>query len=237
MPNRIIKESAFTSDKIALLSDFEFRLWVGLITQADDVGRGDARPAIIKGRVFALRERTTLKDIENAIRRLAACGCVSLYTVGGKPYYEFPNWAAHQRVRDVKSKYPGKEDADDSPQIAATCGDLRQNAALIQSESNPNPNPKESTRFAPPTREEAESYFREKGYTFSLDTWFSYYEANGWQVGRGRMKDWRASLAYWQSKEKRPTMAQPGKSTDRQATAADLERMRKIAERLNGGAT
>ena len=30
MPNRIIKESTFTSDRIAALSDFEFRLWVGL---------------------------------------------------------------------------------------------------------------------------------------------------------------------------------------------------------------
>ena len=98
MPNRIIKESAFTSEKIASLSDFEFRLWVGLITQADDAGRGDARPAIIKGRVFPLRERVATKDIDAALHALAAAGCVSLYTVGGKPYYEFQGWAKHQRV-------------------------------------------------------------------------------------------------------------------------------------------
>ena len=47
MPNRIIKESITTSEKLASLSDFEFRLWIGLITQADDAGRGDARPAIM----------------------------------------------------------------------------------------------------------------------------------------------------------------------------------------------
>ena len=133
MPNRIIKESAFTSDKIARLSDFEFRLWVGLITQADDAGRGDARPAIIKGRVFALRERTALKDIENALRNLAAAGCVSLYTVGGKPYYEFPNWTAHQRVRNALPKFPGSDESDNSPQLAATCGESPRIAALIQS--------------------------------------------------------------------------------------------------------
>ena len=52
MPNRIIKESTFTSEKISSLSDFEFRLWVGLITQADDAGRGDARPAIIRAGCF-----------------------------------------------------------------------------------------------------------------------------------------------------------------------------------------
>ena len=133
MPNRIIKESAFTSDKIAQLSDFEFRLWVGLITQADDAGRGDARPAIIKGRVFALRERTSLKDIENALSALAAHGCVSLYTVGGKPYYEFPHWAAHQRVRNAITKYPGSDESDNPPQLAATRRESPQSAALIQS--------------------------------------------------------------------------------------------------------
>ena len=104
MPNRIIKESTFTSDRIASLSDFEFRLWVGLIVNADDAGRGDARPAIIKGHVFALRERVTVKDIDAALRTLAAAGCVSLYTVGGKPYYAFPSWAKHQRIVSWKSK-------------------------------------------------------------------------------------------------------------------------------------
>jgi len=154
MPNRIIKESAFLSEKVASLSDFEFRLWVGLITQADDAGRGDARPAIIKGRIFALRDRTTQKDIDVALRNLAAVGCVSLYTVGGKPYFQFPNWAKHQRVRDAKPKYPGLEDADSryeeehyndaSPQLAANCGEepltrtrLRIQSNPIQSESNP----------------------------------------------------------------------------------------------------
>ena len=68
MPNRIIKESLCDSEKIAALSDFEFRLWVGLITQADDAGRGDARPAIIKGRVFPFRERLSIKDIDAALQ-------------------------------------------------------------------------------------------------------------------------------------------------------------------------
>ena len=133
MPNRIIKESICTSEKISSLTDFEFRLWVGLITQADDAGRGDARPAIIKGRIFPLRDRVTVKDIDAAVHGLAAKGCVSLYTVGGKPYFWFPTWSEHQRIRDVKPKYPGPDESDDAlPQSAADCGGLRP-------ESNPNP--------------------------------------------------------------------------------------------------
>lgn len=233
MPNRIIKESAFTSDKIAALTDFEFRLWVGLITQADDTGRGDARPAIIKGRVFALRDRTTTKDIDTALHALAAHGCVFLYTVDGKPYYEFPNWTAHQRVRDVKSKYPSKADADILPQVAADCRELPQNAALIQ--SNPNPIQSESesksvSRFAPPTRKEAEEYYAEIKASFGIDAWFAYYEQNGWMVGRGKMKDWKASMRYWQSKQK-PTMQNTAKGIDSAEDARKkIERMKKMLE-------
>lgn len=146
MPNRIIKESLCDSEKIASLSDFEFRLWVGLITQADDAGRGDARPAYIKGHVFPFRDRIAAKDIEAALHALAAKGCVSLYTVGGKPYFWFPSWAKHQRIRDCKPKYPGIDESDNLPTFAASCSELPQTAAscglnTIQSESNPNTNP------------------------------------------------------------------------------------------------
>ena len=144
MPNRIIKESLCSSEKIASLSDFEFRLWIGLITQADDAGRGDARPAIIKGHVFPFRDRISIKDIDAALQVLAARGCVSLYTVDGKPYFVFPGWVKHQRVRDCKPKFPEPPKNDSSPQSAASCGELPRAAALIQSESESeyNPNPK-----------------------------------------------------------------------------------------------
>ena len=153
MPNRIIKESITTSEKLASLSDFEFRLWIGLITQADDAGRGDARPAVIKGRVFPFRERLTVKDVGSSLRALADKGCVTLYEIGGRPYFYFPNWSKHQRVRDCKPKYP--EPTDDSlRQVAADCGEARQSAAIIQSnpiqsnpiQYNPNPNPNPNPR-------------------------------------------------------------------------------------------
>ncbi len=141
MPNRILKESICTSEKISGLTDFEFRLWAGLITQADDAGRGDARPAIIKGRVFPLRERISAKDIDASLHALAAKGCVSLYTVGGKPYFWFPSWAEHQRIRNCVPKYPGPENSDNLPQLAADCGSSPQLAAdcrLNPIQSNPN---------------------------------------------------------------------------------------------------
>ena len=112
MPNRIIKESLCTSEKIAALKDFEFRLWIGLITQADDAGRGDARPAILKGRVFPLRDAVTIRNISDGLHALATVHLIDLYTVDGRPFYWLPSWSKHQRIRDCKPKYPGPEEAD-----------------------------------------------------------------------------------------------------------------------------
>ena len=138
MANRIIKDSISQSDKISGLSDFEFRLWVHLITYVDDYGRGDARPAIIKGTCFPLRERLTNKDIEKGIADLAGAGCIGLYKVDGKSYLYFPNWDKHQRVRQKISKFPSPDECDEEQNDAADCGELPQNAARIQ---NPIQNP------------------------------------------------------------------------------------------------
>lgn len=206
MPNRIIKESICTSDKIAALSDFEFRLWVGLITQADDAGRGDARPAIIKGSVFPLRERVTIKDIERALHGLADNRCVSLYAVGGKPYYYFPTWAAHQRIRDCRPKYPSPGENDNPPQVAADCRKL-------PPQSNPNPNPnteseseRESARartaFAPPTVDEVMEYCALRRNNIDPQAFIDFYASKGWMVGKNKMRDWRAAVRTWEQRDK-----------------------------------
>lgn len=152
MPNRIIKESICTSEQIAALKDFEFRLWIGLITQADDAGRGDARPAIIKGRIFPLRECVTSRSIDDGLNALVTHGLVVLYEVDGRPIYWLPSWAKHQRIRDVKPKYPAPPDdvlarhgvsCRNPPQSAADRRTLRPES---ESESESKSNPKENPR-------------------------------------------------------------------------------------------
>lgn len=158
MPNRIIKESIHESEKVNRMTDFQFRLWVNLIAYVDDYGRGDARPAIIKGKCFPLRERLTNADIDAALRALAGIGCVSLYEVDGRPYLCFPHWESHQRIRNKMSKFPAPQECESDcsdnhtvdsnfPQSAASCGETRleSNPIRIQNPNpNPNPNPKDA---------------------------------------------------------------------------------------------
>ena len=118
MNHRATDSRISTSERISALSDFQFRLWVGLITFVDDKGRGDARPAILRNYLFPLREEVTKQEVAEALDSLARQGCINLYEVEGKPYFYFPNWDKHQRVRNVREKYP-------APPSAADCGELR----------------------------------------------------------------------------------------------------------------
>lgn len=241
MPNRIIKESLCDSERIASLTDFEFRLWVGLITQADDAGRGDARPAYIKGHVFPFRERVTAKDIESALHALAAKGCVALYTVGGKPYFLFPSWARHQRIRECKPKFPGPENADacgDAKNSAASCGELPQAAAgcCINPNPNPNTNPNlnpgldaRAARFTPPSVEEVAAYCQERGNGVDAARFVDFYSSKGWMVGKSRMKDWKAAVRNWErsSDAKATPVKKPGYNV--QHHDGDLSDLQKAA--------
>ena len=120
MPNRIIKESICTSDSIDSLDWFSEVLFYRLIVNCDDYGRFYGRTAIIKNRLFPLKESLTLKNVENAINKLASVGLVFRYEANGKPFLLLPTWNVHQSVRAKNSKFPAPDsickqmDADDS---------------------------------------------------------------------------------------------------------------------------
>ena len=134
MPNRIIKESICTSDSIDKLSWFEEVLFYRLIVNCDDYGRFDGRPAIIKNRLFPLKENLTLKAVSDAINMLASAELVTLYVFEGKPYLYLPTWNEHQNVRAKKSKFP----APDDNVHTSDCKCMQMYADVPVIQSNPN---------------------------------------------------------------------------------------------------
>lgn len=59
------------------------------------------------------------------------------------------------------------------------------------------------SRFARPSLEEVEDYARTMGYVgFNAQHFWSYYESNGWKVGRNPMKDWKAAVRSWNAKDR-----------------------------------
>ena len=138
MPNRIIKESIRTSRNVNNLTDFQFRLWICLITYVDDFGRGSADPDLLKGFVFPRRKSVSESQIQKALLDLANIGMIVLYDVDGESYFYFPNWSSHQRTQTKKSKYPAP---DENSEIHSTSQKSTVTHGESPLESNPSKNP------------------------------------------------------------------------------------------------
>ena len=137
MPNRIIKESIRTSKTVNSLSDFQFRLWVHLITFVDDYGRGNADTELVKSLVFPRRKSVTESQIKDAMLTLERLGMIALYEVDGESYFFFPKWTDHQRIQTKHSKFPEPPTGENGEPQKSTVnhGDIP-----LESKSKKNPN-------------------------------------------------------------------------------------------------
>lgn len=215
MPNRIIKESICTSDSIDQLSWFEEVVFYRLIVNCDDYGRFDGRAAIIKNRLFPLKESLTTKAVSEAVKKLANAGMVVLYEFEGKPYLYLPTWNDHQTVRAKRSRFPEPDESAKSS--ASICKQMNADVTVIQSNPNPNPNPnhiRESTRasrFTPPSVEEVAEYCRERENIVDAERFCDFYASKGWKVGKEPMKDWKAAVRTWEKRdsEEKPKEKKP----------------------------
>lgn len=77
--------------------------------------------------------------------------------------------------------------------------------------------------FVPPQPEEVARYCQERGNKVDAAKWFDYYTANGWRTGRVPMKDWRASVRFWERNQP-PAGDVCGDCADPLAAAAEVRR-------------
>ena len=194
MPNRIIKESICTSESVDSLSWFEEVFFERLIVNCDDFGRFDARPAILKSRLFPLKDRLTTKEISSALTKLADVGIVRLYECDSKPYLYLPTWEVHQNIRAKKSKYPSPDGSVNTSEII--CEQMQANVPenpIRESESESNARETRAKRFTPPTLDEVTAYVRERNSRVDPQGFIDFYGSKGWMVGKTPMKDWKAA--------------------------------------------
>jgi len=79
-----------------------------------------------------------------------------------------------------------------------------QNARKKETAKKPPEPPKEPPkRFKPPTVDDVRSYCKAKGYAIDAARFVSYYESNGWRVGKNAMKSWQAAVQGWAARDKK----------------------------------
>jgi len=79
---------------------------------------------------------------------------------------------------------------------------LTQNSEPISNNTKPITK-KERVRFAPPSLDEVIELFISKGSNkIEAEKFFYHYEANGWMVGRNKMKSWQSAVSGWITRNK-----------------------------------
>ncbi len=85
---------------------------------------------------------------------------------------------------------------------------------------------KKGVRFTPPTLQDVTDYIVENKYNVNAETFINHYEAVGWKVGKNKMKDWKASVRGWHSRNKKETKTEietPSYMTDKKGGFGDYE--------------
>lgn len=60
------------------------------------------------------------------------------------------------------------------------------------------------TQWVKPTVSDVSDYCNEILANIDPQSFFDYYESNGWKVGKNAMKDWKATVRQWKSRDNKP---------------------------------
>lgn len=86
----------FTNEDLMELPDELWRTAIGLRSNADDQGRGSARPAMLKAAIWPLRPEVTTDVLEEYLTRLDDLKYIQIWTDpdDGREYYAMREWPA-----------------------------------------------------------------------------------------------------------------------------------------------
>lgn len=104
---RMISPEIWESSSFSKLSDFAKLIFIGLISNADDSGKGRANAGFIRSRLFPNDEDRRVTDIKKALSEIALNMSIIFYEVNGDNFYLLENWLRWQKIdRPTPSKIP-----------------------------------------------------------------------------------------------------------------------------------
>jgi hypothetical protein len=105
----------------------------------------------------------------------------------------------YDRINRIDSYYEHEHEHEHDSLPNGSEGNINNKKKISPNGDNKKKIPKE---FLKPTLEEVRAYIAENGYSVDAELWFSYYESNGWKVGKNPMKAWKSAITTWERKDK-----------------------------------
>lgn len=95
---RTIKPGFFRDHDIAKLPLSARLTFIGLWTYVDDEGRGVDDPRLVKGDLWQLDDKHTVKKVDQDLQILAKAGRIERYEMNGRRYLRVVKWKQHQKI-------------------------------------------------------------------------------------------------------------------------------------------
>ena len=109
------------------------------------------------------------------------------------------NRLAQQKSRAKRRLLPAVNDnVNDKSMTSQECQDTDIEEDKEKEEEKENNSVTRTKRFTPPNVEEVKAYCAERKNNIDAQRFVDYYTSNGWQVGKNKMKDWRAAVRNWE---------------------------------------
>lgn len=191
--------NAPSNTKLKLLA-FEDRWHYVAVLCMKSQGLLDTTDDDLRERRIAAELGLTLRESEEVKRRLSEVDLVdeSWHPVAWNER-QFRSDNSSNRVRKYRENKKKQECNDDetlqkrSRNVTETASDTDTDTEKHSAE------PKK--RFAPPSLEAVQARVQEMGYSVSAESFWNFYESNGWKVGKNKMRCWKRALAGWQARQ------------------------------------
>lgn len=232
-------------------------IWVMLLTMA---GRCNADGNIFLTRDIGYNIETLSDELRfpNSVVQLALsvltqygmilCDENTFYIKNWEEYQNVEGMAkAREQTRKRVAAYRERQKLLEAPKCNATCNAT---VTLHVTESNATEEDKEEElekeseeesiktpkrkkqTFVPPTLEEVKNYVAERNSNVDANRFYDYYTATGWvDVNGNKVRNWKAKLITWESKEK----PSPKQKTNINADPDFLESARRFMAEAKGG--
>jgi|GEM_PF-1769645 len=106
---RMIDPNIWQSEDFNSLSILARLVFIGMFSNADDEGRGRAKPVYLKSVIFPYDENIRVVDVEKTLSEISSKMSVTLYSHNENEYYQLDNWQKWQTInRPQESNIPAK---------------------------------------------------------------------------------------------------------------------------------
>lgn len=118
---RTVKPDFWEDEKLGRLSDLDRLNFLGLISLADDEGRGRGSAEWLCHRLHPYSVNGHIDLMEASLKTLGAINVVRFYEIDGQHFYQLRNFNRHQKInRPSPSKLPPLPESSRNPHGALT---------------------------------------------------------------------------------------------------------------------